>query len=67
MRLTKENILTALDYLIEDYKKRQGNLKNIKTELIVKGKIEALEDFKEDINDQFYFYSTDIFKAAKDI
>ena len=67
MRLTKENILTALDYNINDYERRlKDGMKNKQVTERVKGKIEALKEFREDIEDQFYHYSTDIFNALKE-
>lgn len=66
MRLTKENILTALDYSINDYEQRlTDGLKNKQITELVKGKIEALKEFREDIENQFYYYDTSIFKTVK--
>ena len=65
MRLTKENILTALDYLINDYEDRlKKGMKNRQITDKTNGKVEALKEFKEDIEDQFYFYDKDIFNTV---
>ena len=68
MRLTKENILKALDWSIDYYKKSMNDgVKNKFIKAEIGGKIKALEEFREDIEDQLYFYDQKIFEKLKDI
>lgn len=65
MRLTKENILIAIEWSIDYYEKKLRTEED-KNKIIEYGhKQEAYEEMKEDIETQFYWYHEDIFKKEK--